>query len=107
MADPRFTIRTDNSEMMAAIAELRRRHAELSGPERDHFSERVQLIEVLDPAWSTNFWDASGAFHMTPGPKLLELIVPMESVGIPAAVRRPSLMARMLSQLHAMLKGRA
>lgn len=74
-----LVIRVDLSEIDGAMALLIERGTAAGPAEFDRLLAAVNSIQVRDPEWIA-LYQQGGALHVVPGPKLLELIEPMDRV---------------------------
>jgi hypothetical protein len=76
--------RLENGEMVAALAELERRVHRSHGAERDRLISHMAAMNANHPDWALVWTDHTGtAVHLVPGPRMLELLMPSASIGLP------------------------
>lgn len=78
---PTFRAGVENADVYAAIQFVNNRILASSGLERERLQGELAVMRAEDPEWVTSWWD-DGVLHMVPGPKLLELCVPMASLPV-------------------------
>jgi hypothetical protein len=86
MAGTYFEYRIDNDELIAALAELERRISNSTGHDLTRLCTGVNEMHEDSTDWITSWPDwANGAFHFVPGPKLIDLLMPVERLKLPKA----------------------
>lgn len=103
----RYEIRVHTVEVTAAIACLQERvHRMLAedgglSPRAIRLAAAMAEMRADNPAWVQSF-ATEGVMHFVPGPSLLELVVPLDAVGIPRA--RPMRLRRIAYRFRALVR---
>jgi len=81
-----FHLQIDNSELLAALGSLQVRLLDAVGQERDRLVSGATAMRSDSPEWMTSWVDgANYTAHFVPGPKLVELLLPLERLELPRA----------------------
>lgn len=86
MAGNVFEYRIDNAELLAALAELERLVRNSTGRDLTRLCTGVSEMHEDSTDWITSWPDwTNQTFHFVPGPKLVELLMPLDRLELPRA----------------------
>lgn len=79
-----FHLQIDNAELIAALGSLQVQLTGSVGQERDRLVAGAIAMRSDSPEWITTWLDATNCVaHFVPGPKLVELLMPLERLELP------------------------